>query len=127
MRKTLVQLAESPEGGLLSIAGGMWWQIFEAAHNWTYICDLARKAGFGSALAEGLHPSAITMILLGSAWVLLGKAAQRNARPVIVRLARPDVVREIKAMMQGSDNGFVHYHQDKDSTDFTILKWVSRR
>jgi hypothetical protein len=57
MHNRLAKFAERREGGMLSIVAGSLWQVIEAAHNWTYICELAHiSASFARQANSFIHP-----------------------------------------------------------------------
>jgi hypothetical protein len=125
MGKRLTAAAEHPSGGIISIAAGTLWQVIEAAHNWTYVCDLAHHAGFISAARHSAEPSALAMMVCGTLWVI-GARLRRKKQQVFVDLAG-DLAREIEAITKSPDNLFVSLSESEQGRSMTIMKWASRK
>jgi hypothetical protein len=125
MGNRLIGAARQEGAGYVSIAVGALWETIEAAHNWSYICEIARKSGIFSAARELAHPSPLAMIMLGALWALLARLLRRKvtSSPQIIPFIDPNGT--IRAVLRSTDEVFLNVH-NSDGSGLTIVKKASK-
>jgi hypothetical protein len=114
-----------PEGGYAAMIVGAFWQTIEAAHNWSYVCELAHRAGVFTAIRQLAHPSPVAMIVLGAVWSIAARTLRRRevSTPQVIPVL--DASGTIRAVLKSKDEVFLNLH-NSDGSGLTIVKKSSR-
>ena len=123
MRDRLIAVAQQQGGGYFSIAVGSLWETIEAAHNWTYICEIAHTSGVFSAVRELAHPSPLGMILLGAVWSIAARSLRKRPGSQVIPFLDPSGT--IRAVLKSKDEVFLDLH-NSDGSGLTIVKKSSK-
>jgi hypothetical protein len=125
MRNRLVGAAQQEGGGYVSIAVGSLWETIEAAHNWSYVCEIARTSGVFSAARALVHPSPLAMIALGALWLIAARMLRKRAASAHQVIPFLDPTGTIRAILKSSDEVFLDVH-NSDGSGLTIVKKPSK-
>ncbi len=125
MRIRLIGAARQEGGGYVSIAVGSLWETIEAAHNWSYVCEIAHNSGIFSAARELAHPSPLAMIVLGALWAFAARALRTKGNPSAQVIPFVDPNGTIRAVLKSTDEVFLDVH-NSDGSGLTIVKKASK-
>ena len=125
MRSRLIGAAQQEEGGYISIVVGSLWETIEAAHNWSYVCEIAHNSGIFSAARELAHPSPLAMIILGALWAVAARTLRKKEAATAQVIPFLDPTGTIRAILKSSDEVFLDVH-NSDGSGLTIVKKASK-
>lgn len=125
MRNRLVEAAQQEGGGYVSIAVGSLWETIEAAHNWSYVCEIAHNSGIFSAVRELADPSPLAMIILGAIWAVAARTLRKKGAPTAQVIPFVDPSGTIRAILKSNDEVFLDVH-NADGSGLTIVKKASK-
>jgi hypothetical protein len=124
MKYRLRGVIQRSELGLVSMAAGSLWETFEAAHNWTYICDLARSAGILSAAAEPAHGSPLAMMVLGLVWAIGAHVVRHRtgtSRESVLAVGTRDANKLVRQVLECPSSVTLEVH-NADGSSFIVVK-----
>lgn len=125
MGNRLIGAARQEGGGYVSIAVGALWETIEAAHNWSYVCEIAHNSGIFSAARELAHPSPLAMIVLGALWAVAARTHRKKGTSSAQVIPFVDPNGTIRAVLKSTDEVFLDVH-NSDGSGLTIVKKASK-
>jgi hypothetical protein len=108
-------------GGVIAIGVGFCWKVAEAAHNWTFLADVADNATAHGLVTHVAQPP-VMMLILGVVWVLFADRIKPGGGGDPPALGHGSVAEEIRAALNTPDDLLLRVDQYPHGHSLILVK-----